>query len=224
MIRAVIIDLDDTLCLTEAVCFEMENKVLKIVGRKPMSRDIHLSTWGKPLFEAIKIRSPGIDVEAFKTAYHPLIKEYIKEGKLDSIPEVNYKALDKLNQLGKILMVLTSRTHVELQHLLEDDHKLAPRIKAFYYRDNMAYHKPDPRAFSELLKNSDLLPNQCVYVGDSISDAQAARDAGLHFVASLESGLKQREDFKNMSVDVFVNKFPDVVDAVTSLDSSIISS
>lgn len=68
MIEAVVIDLDDTLCLTEAACFEMENEVLERMGRLPMPREVHLETWGRPLFEAISDRAPGIDVEAFKTA------------------------------------------------------------------------------------------------------------------------------------------------------------
>ena len=69
MIEAVIVDFDDTLCLTEAACFEMENETLAAMGREPMSRDVHINTWGQPLFDAISVRSPGIDVEKFKAAY-----------------------------------------------------------------------------------------------------------------------------------------------------------
>lgn len=68
MIRAVVIDFDDTLCLTEEACFDLENEVLRRIGRKPQTRSIHKSTWGRPLFEAIKVRSPGVDVEEFRRA------------------------------------------------------------------------------------------------------------------------------------------------------------
>jgi phosphoglycolate phosphatase len=71
MIKAVIIDVDDTLCLTEAASFDLENTALIRMGRDPMPRSIHVATWGQPLFEAILTRSPGVDVEAFKAAYHP---------------------------------------------------------------------------------------------------------------------------------------------------------
>lgn len=126
--------------------------------------------------------------------------------------------MDKLIKLGKSLMILTSRTHGELQHLLTPDHLLASRVKTFYYRDNMQYHKPDPRAFDELLKDSSLRPENCVYVGDSISDSVAAKQAGLHFIASLESGLRQREDFNGQPVDAFIQRFPEIVDAVSALE------
>jgi len=218
MIEAVVIDVDDTLCLTEAACFDMENEVLVNMGRTPMSREIHRSTWGKPLFEAITDRSPGIDVGEFKAAYHPVIEGYVTTGKLDTIPDENYIAMDRLITLGKKIMLLTSRTHGELKHLLEPDHLLASRVEAFYYKDNMQFHKPDPRAFDELLQASSLAPGQCVYIGDSPSDAQAANQAGLHFVASLESGIRQKQDFDRFTVDAFVGKFPDIVGVVTALD------
>lgn len=220
MIKAVIIDLDDTLCLTEAACFEMENAVLKSMARSQMSRDIHLNTWGKALAEAMPLRSPGIDFEAFMHAYRPIIAAYTETGKLDAIPEANYAAMDQLIKLDKTIFLLTSRSHVEVKHLLKPDHPLANRVKAFYYRDNMQYHKPDPRAFGDLLKHTLLQPSRCVYIGDSVTDAQAAKAAGLHFVASLESGLRQKQDFDGLSVDAFIKKFPDIVTALASLEDS----
>ena len=219
-IKAVVIDVDDTLCLTEAACFELENEVLVNMGRPPMSRQVHLETWGKPLFDIISTRSPGIDVEEFKAAYHPVIAEYIKSERLDTIPEENYEALDTLIERGKSIMVLTSRTHGELKHMLEPDHLLSSRVKTFYYRDTMEFHKPDPRAFDVLLNHTGLQRGQCVYIGDSLGDAMAATQAGLHFIASLESGLRQKEDFDSLGVDRFVYKFPDIVEAIESLEKA----
>jgi HAD superfamily hydrolase (TIGR01549 family) len=218
MIEAVIIDFDDTLCLTEAACFQMENETLLAMGREPMSREVHILTWGQPLFDAISVRSPGIDVEAFKEAYHPIIADYTKNDKLDTVPEANYQALDRLIAMGKAVFVLTSRTHGELKHMLEPDHFLASRVKAFYYKDNMQYHKPDPRAFDELMADNGLLPQACVYVGDSVGDAAASKAAGLQFIASLESGLRQRKDFDGHDVDGFINYFPEIIDAIASLE------
>lgn len=218
MIKAVVIDVDDTLCLTEAASFELENTALIRMGREPMPRSIHIATWGKPLFEAIVTRSPGVDVEAFKVEYHPAIAEFIADGRLDAIPEENYVALDSLIEAGMQIMLLTSRTHGEFRHILEPDHLLASRVTAFYYKDNMQFHKPDPRAFDELLQAHNLLPESCIYVGDSPSDAQASNEAGLHFIASLESGIRQRQDFDGFRVDGFINRFPEVVNAVAQIN------
>lgn len=219
MIEAVVIDVDDTLCLTEAASFEIENEALRRMDRPPMKRDVHLATWGQFLFDAILTRSPGIDLEQFKVAYHPVIEEFIESGRLDAIPQENYQAMDGLLDRGKKLMLLTSRTHGEFKHMLEPDHLLASRITAFYYQGNMAYRKPDPRAFNELLQDHSLSPADCVYVGDSPSDAAASNQAGLRFIASLESGIRQRTDFSGYQVDAYIHRFADLVDAVVALEA-----
>jgi phosphoglycolate phosphatase len=220
LIKAVIVDIDDTLCLTEAVCFGLENEVLERMRCKPMSRDVHVSTWGRPLFEAMPERSPGVNIERFKALYSVVLSEYNRLGKYDTIPQQNYQALDELIRQGKTIMLLTSRTHGELSHLMNSDHLLVTRIKAFYYRDNMQFHKPDPRAFDEVLRDNDLQPNQCVYIGDSTSDAVAAKKAGLHFIASLESGLREKRDFNDLSVDYFISGFPELISAIAFIEAN----
>jgi phosphoglycolate phosphatase-like HAD superfamily hydrolase len=218
MIRAVIIDFDDTLCLTEEICFALENESLRRMGRPPMSRALHIATWGRPLFEVITERSPGIDPEEFRKAYTPTLHEFVDNGKLDAIPAQNYAALDRLIMDGKQVMLLTSREHAELKHILEPDHGLASRVIAFYYRENTQFHKPDPRVFDELLADHNLKPDECLYVGDSPSDATAAIEAGVHFAASLEAGIRTRDDFAQYGVDAFITEFPGVVGVVAQLD------
>ncbi|MGI5290004.1 HAD family hydrolase [Nonomuraea polychroma] len=218
MIRAVVIDVDDTLCLTEAVCFELENEVLARIDREPMSRAVHLSTWGQPLLRAMRERSPGVDLESFTAAYHVVLQEYVMGGRLDVVAQENLEALDELAAAGRSVMLLTSRTEAEVRHLLAPDHALAGRLAAVYHADNTRFHKPDARAFDELLAATGLLPHQCLYVGDSPSDAHAAKGAGLRFVACLQSGLRQRTDFDSHQVDAFVDTFPETVDAVGRLE------
>ncbi|MET7327487.1 HAD-IA family hydrolase [Nonomuraea sp. NPDC005650] len=217
MIGAVVIDVDDTLCLTEAACFEMENEVLARMGRRPMSRAVHLSTWGRTLLEAMPERSPGVDVADFAAVHRVVLREYVEAGRLDVIVPENLAALDRLAVAGHRLMVLTSRTEIEVAHLLAPDHVLAGRLAAAYHEGNTRFTKPDPRAFDELLAAAGLRPDECVYVGDSPGDAQAANGAGLRFIACLQSGVRKRRDFAAHRVDVFIDAFPDVVEAVASL-------
>jgi beta-phosphoglucomutase-like phosphatase (HAD superfamily) len=51
MIKAVILDLDDTVCLTEEACWNLENETLAAIGRAPIPRELHKATWGKKMFE-----------------------------------------------------------------------------------------------------------------------------------------------------------------------------
>lgn len=218
MIKAVILDLDDTLTLTEKACFKLENDTLVAMGRPSMPRSIHLKTWGMPLFEAIAIRSPGISVRDFREHYKPLMEDAVKRGQLDIISEENLDTIDKLLELNLEVVILTSREKDELNHLLGPSHELNNRVSAFYYRNNMRYHKPDPRAFEHIEKEHGWLPKECVYVGDSVSDASAALGAGFKFIVSLESGLRTKQDFKGFAVDGFINVFPELTACIKQLE------
>ncbi|SBT44175.1 HAD family hydrolase [Micromonospora narathiwatensis] len=218
MIRAVVVDVDDTLCLTESACFDLENEVLRRIGRPPMPRTVHLATWGQPLLDAMPRRSPGVDLARFAAAYRVVLGRYVAAGRLDVIPPENLRALDRLVAAGRTVMLLTSRTESEMAHLLAPDHVLAERVSAVFHAGNTRHRKPDPRAFDELLAATGLAPHQCVYVGDSPGDAVAAGEAGLRFVACLQSGVRRREDFEARHVDLFVDAFPEVVSAVARLE------
>jgi phosphoglycolate phosphatase len=217
MIRAVVIDVDDTLCMTEEASFVLENEVLVSMGRAPMARETHLASWGAPLLEAMPVRSPGLDLDRFGPLFHAAMRRHIADGLLDVIPAANLAALDELLAEGHTLMLLTSRTGPEMLHMLAPDHVLASRISRVYHRDNTRYGKPDPRAFDELLAEAGLAPGECVYVGDSPGDAVAAGGAGIAFVACLESGVRELDDFDPRYVTAVVRAFPEVVGVVAAL-------
>jgi phosphoglycolate phosphatase len=221
MIKAVIIDFDDTLCLTELACFNLENAALELLGRSPQRRKVHRETWGQPLYDAIRARSPGINVHEFRVVVEEMRQLWVVENKIDAVPAESLRTLDNLLNQGKELYILTSRTRDEVKHLTASDHELASRIKAFYYRDVMTYIKPDPRAFNQLLDHHNLERDECVYVGDSPTDAAAAKRGGLHFIATLESGLRTERDFSDYPVDLFVHKFTEVETAVRKLDAAL---
>ncbi|MFI9528683.1 HAD family hydrolase [Micromonospora rosaria] len=223
MIRAVIVDVDDTLCLTQAASFALENEVLAQMGRPPMPRALHLSTWGQPLLDAMPTRSPGLDLARFSALYQAALERYVADGRLDVIPPDNLRALDEFVLTGRAVFLLTSRTEDEVRHMLEPDHVLAERVSGIYHAGNTRFRKPDPRAFDELLATTGIPPEQCVYVGDSPGDAVAAGGAGMHFVGCLQSGVRTPEDFDLRHVDAFIDAFPDIVEAVHRLDRARLS-
>lgn len=211
MIKLVLIDFDDTLCLTEEACFTLENSVAQKMGFPPMTREVHFSTWGQPLGEAILERVPGIDAELFMKEVEKALPEFIENGKLDAITDVNLETLNAIRRKGIKTAILTSRTFIEVRHLLDENHPLSPMIDAFFHKDNNEFAKPDPRAFDKPLRDFGLEPVEVVYVGDSIGDAVSAKEAGLHFIALLESELRSKEDFKSLSVDYIAYKFQDII-------------
>jgi HAD superfamily hydrolase (TIGR01509 family) len=215
----VIVDVDDTLCLTEAASFDLENEVLARMGRPPMPRDVHLATWGEALLDAMRLRSPGLDLDRFAELFPAAHQRHLAEGRLDVIPPENLRALDHLVESGRTVLLLTSRAEAEVRHLLEPDHVLATRVKAGYHTGNTRYRKPDPRVFDELLTETGFSPAQCVYVGDSPGDAVAAGGAGIPFIACLQSRVRRLDEFDPRYVSAAVHTFPEITSVVEILGS-----
>lgn len=216
MIKVVILDFDDTLCLTEKACFILENKIAGEMGFPPMTRKTHQKNWGKFLGDAIVERIPGINPVEFVKRQEAYFEKYMSRSGFDTISDSNLEVLDKLKNAGKKLAILTNRSFVEAKHLMHEDHPLTKRLDFFYHKDILDYHKPDPRAFNQALKYFDIKPSQVVYVGDSLGDANAAKKAGMHFIAVMESGIRKKEDFKEYRVDLFAPKFTDITDYILS--------
>jgi phosphoglycolate phosphatase len=214
MFKAVLIDIDDTLCLTEEACFNLENEVAVGMGFSPMTRATHQKNWGKALEFAILDRIPGINSDEFMKRVEKVIADKVYSGALDSISEENLNVLRKLKKAGIKLAIVTSRSFIEAKHLLQETHPLSNLIDAFYHKDNSEFLKPDPRVFDQAFVKFNVKPEECVYLGDAINDAIATTGAGMHFIAVLESGLKTKEDFAGYTVDYFAAKFTDIADYI----------
>ncbi len=208
-----LLDFDDTLCLSEESCFYFENEVAQSMGFPPMSREIHKQTWGQHLQEAITDRIPGINSIEFMKRFESQVPKAIQEGRFDNVPPHNLAVLETIKDEGKKIALITSRSLIEVQSIMDVSHPLSKRIDAFYHRDNVSHIKPDPRVFNKALFEFDVMPIECVYVGDTLKDGFAAKNAGMDFIAVLESGLVSRDTFKNanIAVDYFAEKFTDIL-------------
>lgn len=213
MIKLVLLDFDDTLCLSEESCFHFENEVAQSMGFSAMSREVHKSTWGQHLQEAILDRIPGIDSKEFMSRFEARVPQAIKEGRFDSVPPRNLAILETIKDEGKKIALITSRSLIEVKAIMDTSHPLSNKIDAFYHRDNVTHIKPDPRVFNKALYEFDVMPIECVYVGDTLKDGFAAKNAGMDFIAVLESGLVSKDTFKNanITVDYFADKFTDIL-------------
>ncbi len=214
MIKLVAFDFDDTLSLNEEAGFEIENYIAKQLGFPPMTRKVHQEDWGLPIRQALPNRIPGVDPEAFMKLFEQTLSAFADEGKMDIIAPKNIKTIKKLKGDGKRLAILTARSFHEAEHLLDESHHINKFVEKIYHADSSRYMKPDPRVFDQVLEDFQVLPHEVVYVGDSLTDAIAAKEAGLHFIALLESGLRTREVFDSVQVDYFAQTFEDILDYI----------
>jgi phosphoglycolate phosphatase len=202
--KAVIFDFDDTVCMTGDAGFQIENEVAISLGFAPMPWEVHKQTWGNPLSETYDIRIPGVPKEAYLKQVIQQREKWTQEGKTDVLEPEILQMMDNLRNAGYVLGIVTSREYSECKHLLDAESPLNNRINYFHYREKSPYVKPNPRVFEEALQILAVDPEEALYIGDSMTDAKAANGAGIPFIATLESGLRSKEDFSEYRVEQFI--------------------
>ena len=73
--------------------------------------------------------------------------------------------------------------------------------------------KPDPHWLLEAMNTLGMTPEQCVFIGDTIGDVQAAKAAGVFSVAATW-GIGKREDLVAENPDAMIDAFPDIVECL----------
>lgn len=221
MIKLVLVDFDDTLCLSEEACFRVENEIAAKLGFPPMTRESHQSNWGKPLKEAVVERIPGIDADAFMDLFPSTTQKHILAGTFDNVSKENLDVLRTLKKKGYKVVILSSRQRCEVEYLISDKSPVMPIIDGFFYQERYKYKKPDPRVFllPEAVFSLDF--SEMVYVGDAFTDVQWCRAAGVHFIASIESGLRKQEDFEKLGVKWFIRKFNELPERIEEINKHI---
>jgi phosphoglycolate phosphatase len=221
MIELILVDFDDTLCLSEEACFHLENEIAAKLNFPPMIRAVHQSNWGKPLKDAIVERIPGIDPDAFMNLFSEVSRKHVLEGTFDRVSDENLDVLRTLKNKGYKVVIQTSRQHCEVEYLISGESKLMPCIDGFFYQERSKYKKPDPRVFLLPSGMFEIPFSNMVYVGDAFTDVQWCRAAGVHFIASIESGLRTKEDFEKLGAKWFIKKFNELPDRIEELNNNI---
>ena len=74
-----------------------------------------------------------------------------------------------------------------------------------------APYKPNPEGLFLAVAQTNSAPEHCIYVGDSKTDAETARRAGIAFIAAL-SGVTPRAAFEDYNVYAILEDVPGLLD------------
>jgi phosphoglycolate phosphatase len=99
----------------------------------------------------------------------------------------------RLRARGLVLGIVSTKYRRRIEAILRREGLLAP-FAAIVGGEDVAAHKPDPQSLNLAMARLRVTPDRALYVGDSVTDAEAARRAGLSFAAVL-SGTTPREAF-----------------------------
>ena len=102
------------------------------------------------------------------------------------------KVLPLLKARGLRLGIVSAKFRYRIQATLQRD-GLLDLFDVIVGGEDVSKPKPDPEGALRAVERLGLRPAQCLYVGDSVVDAETARRAGIPFVAVL-SGVTRLKD------------------------------
>lgn len=182
MKKLVIFDLDGTLIDTLMDAGRCFNKVLEQFGFKTCS----LEQYGCVVGGNLEVIFSKLLEEQYRTEeiISKLKNKYREVYSLD--PKPNTKPFDgvlallkKLNEKNDVSIAInTNKSQVLAEKLCESMFFDIKFSGIFGYVDERP-PKPDPSAVNMLMKINNVLPEETIYVGDSLTDVKTAQNAGI---------------------------------------------
>ncbi|MDP2804355.1 MAG: phosphoglycolate phosphatase [Gallionellaceae bacterium] len=206
-IAAIVIDLDGTLLHTAPELAESANRMLRDMGRAPVSQDLLMSYIGNGIHWLVKRALTG-DMHAepdnalFDKA-RPIFEKHYTELACDSKPFQNVvKGLDAMKAAGYRLGCITNKVMRYTDPILQRS-GLAPYFEIVLAGDTLPEKKPHPMPLLHSAKFFGVPIEQLLLVGDSLSDMQAARAAGCPIIC-VPYGYNHGEPVETLNVDAVI--------------------
>ena len=204
--HAVVFDFDYTLADSSRPVWDCINTALAGIGLASVSREETNRTIGLSLPETfLKLAGrehaakAGEFVERFvRRADEIMVEQTVL---FDSVEGM----VAQLQPRGVRLGIVSTKYRRRIEAILERE-GLRRHFAAVVGGDDVARQKPDPEGLRLALGHLGAQPEEGLYVGDSLPDAEAAQQAGVRFVAVF-SGMTPREAFAAFPVAGFL---PDV--------------
>lgn len=212
-VRAVLFDLDGTFADTAPDLGRALNRMRADRSLAPLPIETlraHASSGARGLIKAGFGLAPGNgDYEALRARFLALYEESlcVDTRVFEGVPAL----LDAIGARGLRWGIVTNKAQRYTEPLLRElgfDRGAACVVCG----DTTPHIKPHP---ASLLRAAELLalpPAECLYVGDDLRDIQAARAAGMHFVAAGWGYLGDGQDPQTWGADAVLSGPHDILD------------
>lgn len=198
--RAVLVDLDGTMIDTAPDIAAAANATLADLGLEPLDTAQVRSFIGEGIGVLVR-RSLGARMSAdeidtkFKVALGNFERHYLAtNGRYSSLYPGVFDGLRKMRASGLKLGCVTNKVLRFTEPLLAR-FALLEMFDTVIGGDSMPVKKPDPAPVLEACRRLGVAPAEAVLIGDSGHDANAARAAGVSFVA-VPYGYGGKEELK----------------------------
>ena len=211
-------DLDGTLFDTSADLGAAVNYALALAGRPTVALDAVKALIGggpRRMLERGLEQSGGCDPDLLDRLYPPLLDHYRANIAVGTVPYPGLlAALDRLDALGVAVGIVTNKQEA-LAVQLVDTLGLSARFATIIGGDTLGAGnaKPNAAPIHELVRR--LGGGRAAFVGDSIYDVMAAKNAGVLSVA-VRFGFPN-QPIETMGADAIIDSYTELISALERL-------
>lgn len=206
-VSAIVIDLDGTLLHTAPELAESANRMLRDMGRPLVAQDLLMSYIGNGIHWLVKRALTGDmhaepDAALFDAAL-PIFEKHYTELACHSRPFPNVvPGLNAMKDAGFRLGCITNKVMRYTEPILKTS-GLAPYFDIVLAGDTLPEKKPHPMPLLHAARFFGCKIEHLLLVGDSLSDAQAARAAGCPIIC-VPYGYNHGEPVETLDVDAVI--------------------
>lgn len=213
-ISAILIDLDGTLLHTAPELAESANRMLRDMGRVPVSQNLLMSYIGNGISWLVKRALTGdMHAEPDAALYDralPIFEKHYTELLLQSKPfEGVLAGLDEMRAAGFRLGCITNKVARYTEPLLKGI-GMADYFEIVLSGDSLPEKKPHPMPLLHAAKFFGVPVEQVLLIGDSLNDTIAARAAGCPVVC-VPYGYNHGEPVDGLDLDAVIPNLPAVL-------------
>lgn len=198
-VQAIIFDFDYTLADSARGVIECFNFAFGRLGL-PLADDAMIrQTIGLTLHDALAMLG-GKEYTRYTDEFTQLFMERADEIMADNTElfDVVPETIAALRDLGIRLGIFSLKYRYRIEKVLKRE-QLLDAFEVIIGAEDVSEYKPNPKGLLVAMERSDCVPQNCLYVGDSVTDAKTAQRADTSFIAVL-SGVTPRAAFDDYDV------------------------
>jgi phosphoglycolate phosphatase len=201
--RAILFDFDYTLADSSRGAIDCIGYALDQLGFPPVPDEMACRTIGLSLPDTLAalVGPQPAEVSADFARLFVEQADRVTVDKTVLLPHVREMVV-RLRAQGLVLGIVSTKYRRRIEAILRREELRAP-FAVIVGGEDVAAHKPDPVSLLLAMAQLGVGPGEALYVGDSVTDAKAAKRAGLFFAAVL-SGATPREAFSAYDARVVV--------------------
>lgn len=218
--RGILFDLDGTLVDSAPDLVGACNDMLNALGRPPVALETARGWIGNGARRLVERALTGdfdgeAPAELMETAYPLFEKCYQANLHRDSVLYAGAdETLAQCQASGRRVGCVTNKPGVFTRPLLEAM-GLSRYLDPIVGGDDLPQKKPDPLPLRHVAEQWGLVPEECLLVGDSVSDFRAARACGMPVVL-VSYGYSQGLDLFELGPDAVIDSLAQVLKIIDS--------